>query len=675
MKNRYFFTTILAIMAIPTFAARLNVCNIFQSNSVLQRDKILPIWGTATPGDSVTITISNTVSGATQIQTTAVNPAGEWNTNFPSHKVSTDEHTIHIQAFRDTNGELKQIDNLTKTNLVYGDIWICSGQSNMDMSYGWGLVEGKEIIEQYNDKFLRMATMHRHGSYQPDKRVFANWDCATPNSSKGFSAVGFFFGYTLRQAMPEIPIGLIGSSYGGTWAESWLPLEYLLNVPGMKAEAQKRIDDIAFWENGGKNTYEERLKAWEINHDPIGTQTPSPKEYDFDSSTWQTIQLPNKFESLFENWDGGLIWLITEVTLTEDQTMQSATLSLGAIDDMDTTYINGTKVGNTSYWSTKRSYNIKEGILKAGKNIIAIKSEDTNNSGGFISSPDLLFLQIGESKISLAKEWKYNLKRKNNNEEPRPEIIDSSNKDILGNLYNGMIYPLTPMAIKGAIWYQGCGNERRPDVYFGILSQLIQSWRNNFNGGSSSTDKQFPFYIVQLPNYRGESKKPCESNWAHIRNSQAIAGSTIENCGTVATIDIGNPRDIHPKNKLDVGKRLGWLALAETYGKKFDKEYASPAPLNAKLKDGNVVLQLKHSKGLRTTDGEAPKSFQLAGENKVFEWADATISDSNAIILTPREGTAITSPRYIRYAWDGSPTINLVNESNLPLGTFELEIK
>lgn len=674
MKKNFILSILLIAVATPSFAARLNACNIFTSNAVLQRDKPMPIWGSATPGDTVSVIISNTVNAATQAQTTTVDKAGKWMVTFPAHKASTEEHIMLLKAFRTKENDTQLIDQNTYTNLVYGDIWLCSGQSNMDMSYGWGLVEGKEIIEQYVDPMLRMATMHRHGSYKPDSRVFANWDTAKFDKTKNFSATGFFFAYTLRQAMPEIPIGLVGASWGGTWAESWLPLESLLYVEQTKEAAQSRIDAIRDWENGGKETYEARVNEWERKHDPLGTQTPSPKDEEFNSSDWETILLPTKFETTFENWNGGLIWLITEIELTQEEANQEAILSLGAIDDKDVTYINGKKVGENNYWSSKRSYKIKAGTLKAGKNLIAIRAEDTNNSGGFISPAELMYLEVAGSKKSLAKEWKYKL-TKNDNLSPKPEMVDSSNKDIFGSLYNGMIYPLTPMALKGAIWYQGCANERKSESYYGILTQLIKAWRESFNKGSAVDEKAFPFYIVQLPNYRGESKRPCESGWASIRNAQALAGRSIENCGTIVTLDIGNPHDIHPKNKLDVGKRLGWLALAETYGKHFDKEYASPEPDNATIQGTNVVLKLKHAKGLSTTDGETPKSFQLAGEDKVFVWADAAIGDSETIILTPQEGNTIPAPRFIRYAWDGSPSVNLVNEANLPLGTFELEIK
>lgn len=337
-------------------------------------------------------------------------------------------------------------------------------------------------------------------------------------------------------------------------------------------------------------------------------------------------------------------------------------LNLGPIDDNDTTWINGTQVGATASYNADRKYNVPANVLKAGKNVIAVRVFDGQGAGGINGKPDQLTLvPEGGAAVSLAGEWKYKVGVALTSAAAYPAAL-TDNPNVATVLYNGMIAPLVPFGIKGAIWYQGESNTGRDEQYRRLLPTMINDWRSRFGVGA------FPFYIVQLANFMAQDTEPKDDAWPRLREAQYLTTKTVPNTGISNTIDIGDAGDIHPKNKQDVGKRLALNALALTYGKKI--EYSGPVYKSMKA-DGNAIrLSFDHvGGGLMAKGGMALTGFAIAGDDKKFVWADAKIDGSTVVVSSPK----VAQPTAVRYAWANNPVCNLYNKDGLPALPFRTD--
>ena len=636
-------------------ATKLKFSNVFSDNAVLQRDIPIPVWGTATPDAVITVSIAKEKNPEYGIEsvTTKTDSDGNWIVRLNPIAGGLENYILSVHS---------ESEKISVKNILVGDIWICAGQSNMEMTYRWGLTKGKEDIEKNTYPSIRLLNVPNKTAALPQKSVNAKWVVCTPDNAKNFSAVGYFFGAAVNRAMPEIPVGLIDLTWSGSFAETWLDINNAEKIPSLKAAAAERKQKIQNWYNGGAERYEQALAEWEEKADPLSTEKVLPQNPVFNDSSWKKVKLPISFEESISPDFDGVVWYRTVITLSAEQASKTALIKLGTIDDEDITYVNETKIGAINIRSQARNYLIPEGYLKAGDNVIAVRVVDNNGKGGFTGSPDDLVLSAGNETISLAVDWKYHA-TKFTPENKKPECVDSPHHNTLAACYNGMIAPLFPLAIKGAIWYQGCSNVGQHEQYELLLTELVDDWRSNFSGGV------FPFYITQLSAYQQTSPDVRESAWAAMRWVQMRLGETLTNSGTAVTIDIGDHTDIHPKNKKDVGERLARLALVRTYGFS-DIIESGPVPLHVSKKDDSLIITFKNDKGLCGRDGKPVTGFQVADSNGKFFHASAKIDGTKVIV----SANQVNDPVRVRYAWDDYPECNLVNQENLPCGPFDIKI-
>ena len=619
----------------------------FTSHAVLQRDCPLPVWGTAAPGAEVGVALD------VQVLRTTAGEDGVWRVEFPPQRQPGLGHSLVLSV----GGSIAA----TLDDVAIGDVWLCSGQSNMDMPYHWGLTRGKEDIETVRDPMMRLFDDHNAASVEPLAALSkpAEWTASDFAYAKNFSACGWFFGQALRKAMPDVPIGLVEATWSGSPIRTWLSKEaYCGADPACPPEYARNMKNVADYEaRGGKAEFEKRMERWKA--DNAGKSDIHAEAPDFDDSGWKTASLPVSFEKQFDSGFDGCVWYRREVVLSAAQAAAAdAALSLGPIDDRDSTYVNGVAIGALTEWTTPRNYKIPAGVLREGRNVIAVKAVDDQGGGGFWGKPEQMFLALGPERIPLAGPWRTLGFRY----DPKP-VSGEVNCWIPTACYNAMLHPLFPMALKGAIWYQGCSDVGNAPLYDRLFRAMAADWRAHFThqGG-------MPIYLVQLAAYKETHANPSQSNWADMRWTHMKLGETLENSGTAVAIDIGDHTNIHPKDKKTVGERLARLALARTYGK--DIVEAGPIPLRIDRDGGRLVVSFKNAAGLATSDGGPVKGFQIQGVDGASAWADATIEGETVAVTVP-EGVA---PKFVRYAWDDYPVCNLVNGEALPAGPFSLEV-
>lgn len=637
---------------LSAFADPLALASVFSDHAVIQRDIQAPVWGVAAPNATVDVKIVQ--DGKTVFETNVqADDAGKWMAKTQPFAAGG-PYSIIVSA--------KDEETVVITDVLFGDIWICSGQSNMEMTYGWGLTRGKEDVENNTYPEIRLLNVPNKTSIAPVGSFSANWAVCTPEAAKRFSACGYFFGAALKKELPNVPIGLVDVTWSGTYIQTWLSLASLEQVDGLADSVQARRAAITRWIQGGKDTFGEDLAAWKSKLDPLSRAEVQPFEELLDDSDWLKVKLPLTFETHIDANFDGTVWYRTTVTLTAEQAAEEATLSLGAIDDEDVTYINGIKVGSMSVYSQARVYEVPSGVLKAGDNLIAVRAIDTGGVGGFTSKPEDLFLKTGADTHSLSQEWTYSASKIDTH--TRPADLANPGANSYSACYNGMFAPLFPMAVKGAIWYQGCSNVGGEQLYFKLFNAMVADWRANLTG------EDFPVYLVQLSAFLQTNEKPFNSAWARMRWVMMQLGETVKNSGTAVTIDVGDHADIHPKDKKTVGERLARLALNRTYGRT-DIVEAGPIPTGVEKSESGLVISFKNASGLKTSDGAAVSGFQVVDVAGEATWAQAAINGETVIVTVP-EGVKVSA---VRFAWDDYPVCNLVNGEDLPCGPFQLEAK
>lgn len=701
-------------------AAPITLAPMFRDHAVLQRDVPVPVWGTAEPGRVVEIRIFPTRQSPEtmdrQVDTltnVVVGADGRWSAvlpAFPATPANTIPNVLMVDYVAPAGeagatialGAASAPDGAgaRAEDILFGDVWLCSGQSNMDMNYGWGLTRGKEDIETNTHARIRLFDDRNRTALSPQRDLPDDygWTPCDPAHAKSFSAVGYFFGQALQEAMPDVPIGLIEASWSGTPIKTWIPYEAAEAVGGdFGAEAAKRRELAASWANGGAERFEADLAAW-TNALPSLDPGDAPATPDFDDSDWQTANLPEITEKHVSNDFDGWVWYRRTFVIEEEKgpIVGPASLSLGPVDDRDWTYVNGVLVGSTNAWDAPRQYDIPAGTLHVGTNVVAVKVLDWGGHSGMwtkdasalsirgswrycrdmtIDGQNCLAMVREELDIPLAGEWKF----KAFPAEPRPKDLSGSGAWDIAGCHNGMIAPLFGMAAKGAIWYQGCSDVGNADLYERQFPAMVGAWREGFRHDEAG----FPVYLVQLAAFKETHAEPIDSAWARMRWTQMRLGETVPHCGTAVAIDVGDHRDIHPKDKKTVGERLARLALARTYGRT-DVVEAGPIPEKRfwmdPIKSPNGIsdrmgVSFLNDPVLRTSDGKPLRGFQLTDGKRAID-VPAQIGTRGGLPAVLIESIKVPFvPTHIRYAWDDYPDANLVNGEGLPCGPFELEIK
>lgn len=648
MKN-ILITCCFFCFTFSSLFSNITLPELFSDNMVLQQQTDAPIWGKATPKKQVTVQ----TSWNNQTYSTQAGADGKWQV-----KVKTPEaggpYMITI-----SDGK-----KLTLNNVLIGEVWICSGQSNMEMSLAGPdkVLNYEQEIAAANYPNIRLLHVEKSTSLQPveELKTRDKWQICSPETIANFSAVGYFFGRNLFQNL-NIPIGLISTSWGGTIAEAWTSAESLELMPDFKNEVQtlkSQSQDEAI------AAYEKEKQAWDARvtaEDKGFSSLAAWSETKFDDSAWSNMQLPGLWEDAGLSGFDGTIWFRKVIDIPNEWNGKDLQLRLAMIDDDDITYFNGIQVGAISGYSTKRIYTVPGKSVKAGKATIIVRVTDTGGGGGIYGEQkemDLSLSKNTQASISLAGDWQYNIGL-NFSSFPKAPNNPRNNPNVPTLLYNAMIHPLVPFSIQGAIWYQGESNTGRATQYKDLFPLMIHDWRTKWNNN-------FPFYFVQLANYMEEKPEPQNSGWALLREAQ-LQTLRLENTGMAVIIDIGEAKDIHPKNKQDVGKRLALNALAKTYGKQI--AYSGPIYTSYQIEGNKIRVRFEHAEGLKAKGGGQLKGFAIAGPDHKFYWADAAIEGNDVVVSSPN----VSFPVAVRYAWADNPVCNLYNAADLPASPFRTD--
>jgi len=627
----------LIIAQINPVLASIKPAKIFSSNMVLQKGIENSIWGWADKNETVSISLNG--------KTVKTKPGkdGKWMAKLPAMEYGG-PYTL----------TLKGKNTIEMTNVMIGEVWICSGQSNMEFAVN-STKNAPEEIANANCPNIRFFTVPKKVSQQPVADVEnGEWSVCSPKTVPGFSAVGYFFGRKINQEL-NVAIGLIHSSWGGTDVETWISGETMKNDPDLAGrwnELQKV--DLTTYEASVK----EKVKALfgEFPTKDNGFQL-GFSQAGYDDLAWKTIKAPRLWEEQGYIAIDGIAWYRKSFVLTKEQASADILLSLGKIDDNDICWVNGTEVGKTMAYNADRNYNVPASLLKEGQNEIAIKVTDTGGGGGIYGIPADLFVRSGNTKITLAGDWKIKFTEVNTNISIGPNEYPTL-------LYNGMINPILPYGIRGAIWYQGENNASRAKQYRRLFPDLITDWRNKWQLGD------FPFIWVQLANFMAPVDQPSESQWAELREAQTLT-LKLPNTGMASAIDIGEGNDIHPKNKQDVGYRLALNALKITYRK--DIVYTGPTFESMKVDGKKVIINFNNTgNGLKVKSKYGYiNGFSIAGADKKFHWAKAILMNDNSVVIYSDE---VAAPVAVRYGWADNPDdLNLYNSEKLPANPFRTD--
>ncbi|MDZ7291793.1 MAG: sialate O-acetylesterase [candidate division KSB1 bacterium] len=654
MPRFYVVLTMLVIGIVLTSfpagaVAQVKLPAIFSNNLVLQRNAKIPVWGTAEPGNQITVKIHR------QKKTTKADQTGKWRIDLAPMPAGGPYELVVVGS-----------EMIKFTNVMIGEVWLCSGQSNMEMPMvsTWAKVNNfKDEVAAANYPDLRLFIVHRAKSTRPRTDVESEgWKICDSTSIKNFSATAYFFGRHLQQRL-GVPVGLIQSAWGGTVVEAWTSSATLKTVPDM-AGFIRMLETSPLDSIFDESAFAAKMAEWNRQLDELDAKSQEAGSRwnlpDFDDSTWPTMLLPNNWERAGLPTFDGIVKFRKVVQLPESFGKQNLHLNLGPIDDADVTYFNGVQIGATNIWNQHRHYRVPADLPKIGNNVIAVRVLDTGGGGGLYGKPETLnLLKDSTQAIPLAGEWRYQPGADLQKLPPRPVSPNTPNRPTV--LYNAMIAPLVPYAIRGAIWYQGESNAGRAHQYRTLFPLLIKDWRARWGQGD------FSFLFVQLANFQPVATEPVDDDWAELREAQTMALS-LPNTGMAVTIDIGDANDIHPGNKQEVGDRLALNARHLVYGENI--AYSGPIYQSMKIEGNRIRLIFDHAEGgLIIKGGDKLQGFAIAGDDRKFVWAEAEIDGKTVVVSSPQ----IVKPVAVRYAWASNPVCNLYNRAGLPASPFRTD--
>jgi sialate O-acetylesterase len=612
------------------------VSTIFGDNMVLQRGKKNTIWGWSDPGDKVRVEIAGKHASG------VAGPDRRWQVKIKPPAVGG-PYTIKISGHQ----------SVELHNVLVGDVWLCGGQSNMQVSLR-SAKNGEEEVKAANFPEIRFFSVAPHSAYHHTDVVEGSWKVVSPETADHVSAGAYYFARKVQQEI-HVPIGLVVDALGGTPAEAWTSTAALRPLKDFDVPLAE-LEKLAA---SGAPEYGNYMMHWYDQYD-VGIKG-NWAASDFDDSAWMSVDIPGGFSDLGVPETSAVAWFRRAVVLPDPIPAGRALLFLGSIERMDTAYINGTQVGASAWVENPRVYFIPDGVLKPGKNVVAIRVLKTKPMGGFLAKPEELRIALGDkTSISLAGKWKGQLSV--DARPPHPLPMGYENWPVMPSvLYEGMLVPIAPLSITGALWYQGEQNSERGFQYRRILPVTIADWRKLFAQGD------FPFYIVSLPTFRQRSATPIDDTWAETRESQAITAASVPNSCLAVTIDTGDPENLHPKDKQPVGERLAFCALAKHYGKKV--AHSGPTLASVERLPNSIRLHFAHTDGGLVVKGAKLEEFAIAGEDRKWYWADARIEGDTIIVSSP----SVPNPQEVRYAWQSNPAATLFNGAGLPAGPFRTD--
>lgn len=638
MKNtkKIYFLLIFVCLAQPIDAAvRLHA--IFSDHMVLQRDCPVKVWGWADAGEKVSVSFKGVKK---------VVKAGDdhtWAVTFPPSAFGG-PYTLSVSAS----------NQLLLKDVLVGDVWFCSGQSNMDMGVA-GANNAEAELKDTDYPGIRLYTVTAGMSEaEQDNTGKASWTPSSPGTVAGFSAVGYFFGRELNRKL-KVPVGLIKCAWSGTNIQTWMGRGAIaafdtyagalndLKTKSYKKLSEKRDQDYSLWNDTLHNLEQGTLKKWYL------PQT--------DDSAWSAVDLPFVWNAAGYKGNG-VGWFRKEFSLTKEETTQTILFMLGRIHTGEEVYLNGEKIGQCYVADQQRIYAGAPPSLKEGKNSIAIKVYNEWGEGGFSGKPGDIYMRTNRGDRPLFSSWKF----KPGHLSINPVLsVHPNNYPTL--LYNAMVSPFTKFAIKGVLWYQGENNSDEPKAYKQLLPALINDWRRQWKL------QNLPFLIVQIPNFMHDGDMPpANCNWALLREAQ-MGALQLPHTGMAVTIDLGDPDNIHPRNKQDVAHRLLLQSLRLVYGENVVS--CGPTFKRLELMGNKAVVHFDHiGKGLMTRDKYGyVKGFAIAGADRKFYWAKATIIGDAVELYSEK----VDKPVAVRYAWSFSPGVTLYNFDGLPAVPFRTD--
>lgn len=646
-------TIVILAILVGSVNADVKLPAIFGDDMVLQQKSTVAVWGQADIGEKVEV-------------------SGSWMKSAVSAKAGKDgKWQVKIKTPADGGPftlTVKGKNTITLQNILIGEVWVCSGQSNMEWSVQ-SVDNARQEIQNADFPQIRLFTVKKVTAMRPQADCTGQWQVCSPKTIASFSAAGYFFGRQIHQKL-NVPVGLINTSWGGTPAQAWTSEKTINSFPAYKSmlekieKTQQLPDEVRAKNETLQN--EKAIADWEAKIAAIdpGTQQnwQDPKA---DLSDWKEMEQPREWTGTeLENIDG-IVWFRRVTNLPPSWAKTDMELHLGPIDDIDTVWVNGVKIASTANRALPRRYTIPSSALHTGPNVIAVRIVDASGKGGFRG--DETQMRIGpvgadiETCATMAKTWKYKVSLTDKPLPKTPAInADRFNQHSPTALFNGMISPLVGFGIAGAIWYQGESNKERPAEYAALFPAMIADWRTHWNIGD------FPFYWVQIAPYAYENGQLGGS--AYLREAQMKSLKSVKNGGMAVTMDIGTEKDIHPKNKLDVGKRLALWALAKTYGQK-DLAFSGPMYKSMRVEGQKIRLYFDNVYGgLLARDGHL-SDFIIAGKDQKFVPAQAVI-DGDTIVVSSDQ---VQKPVAVRYAWSNWVKGTLFNKEGLPASSFRTD--
>lgn len=638
--------SLLVLITLVVFhlaSANVTLPRLISSGMVLQRDVELKIWGWADAGEMVRVNFQNTDYSA------IADDNGVWSVLIPRQNVGG-PHIMTIEG----NNKI-EIDNI-----LIGDVWLCSGQSNMELPVRRVMpIYEDEVKNAENNMIRHFAVPQQYNFKHPEADLSGGqWIECNPTTVKEFSAVAWFFARSLYDTY-KVPIGLINASLGGSPAEAWMSYEALGAFPHYQNEAIRYRDDLLIADIQTNDRDRSNLWYRQSTEKDAGNATgePSWKQPGINTSDWDTISMPGYWPLHNEKPLNGVVWLRKSFNIDNIDVSQPSQLILGAIVDADSVFVNGSFVGTTSYQYPPRRYNVPSGVIRNGENSIVVRVISNIGRGGFVPEKEYA-LHTNNQTVTLDGIWNYKV----------GAVMDPLQGETFirwkpNGLFNAMIVPLTPYKMKGVIWYQGESNTGNPAEYADLFPALIRDWRTQFNHAD------MPFLFVQLSNFMKSYPHPTDSHWARTREAQAKALS-LPNTGMAVTIDVGEWNDVHPLNKKSVGNRLALAARRVAYN---EKSVVSSGPVlkSFKVKKDKIELTFTSTaKSLKTNDSEDVKSIAIAGSDHKFVWAKSKIKGSKLVVWHE----SVANPVAVRYGWADNPEgANLINSEGLPASPFRTD--
>lgn len=617
------------------------VSPIFGDNMVLQRGKPNTIWGWAKPGEAIRVTVAD------HTMKTVAKDDGRWSVTIQP-PAQGGPFTVSIDGPQHV--ELRDV--------LVGDVWLCGGQSNM----GMGLAEarnGSEEVKAAEHPKIHFFVVRQQVAYEPKAVPQGTWKICSPNTVAGrggLSAAAYFFARRLRQDV-DVPIGLVVDCVGGTPAETWTSAGTLHTLKDFDAE----VEEVARLAAKGAPLYGNFVSHWYDEYD-AGVKGNAWFQPKLDDGEWKPVTIPGGFVELGVPETPALCYFRKSVVLPDPVPTGAARILLGVVERMDTTWVNDRQVGGSAWVENPRAYRIPDDTLKPGTNVITIRVFKTKPDGGFKSKPEELKLVLGnQTEIPLAGEWKGKVSV--DARPPHPLPAGFENWPVMpAVLYNGMLAPIAPLAVSGAIWYQGEQNSSRAAQYRRLLPAMIADWRKTFGQGD------FPFYIVSLPAFMEHKNTPgSDDDWSEMRGAQDIVASTVTNSGLAVAIDVGDANNIHPKDKKEVGERLALVALAKHYGKNIP--YSGPRFVSMERLPNALRLSFIHTDGGLKCKGDKLEEFSICGEDRKWHWAYAKVVGDGVVVSS----SEVRNPVAARYAWQSNPKATLFNGAGLPAIPFQTD--